>query len=385
MVNKSNELLTVERIKQVLGLNKKKKTILNKRKKEKLGFKNMQKISKTKKEKKSILKERVFEKDKKMKKESRINKYTKGKKDYKLESDKKKDIKLKKVCDTKNKKIKENESILSNPLCDTCINISKVKDTPGAIISLNAENWKEANMHIPLLGESNKNKSQEVHINLGPKYGNRLIYYFGAKSINKKGVNKYPMVYNNSTNNGLVVLDKDGKGIARVDCPTSYLDVPPKTLIKKGNKLQSYMNHIHMLVSDKKMSKWEDKMFTQNVLCKISKAEYDIYNKIGIRLIINALESKYDIPGTDANILYKTTANLKGSMIRDMVKKVAINKSEMHKNIVSKCNITNIPLLVYCHNPKCTAAKSLAEDLYRAGFYNILYYPDGYMGYYGRL
>lgn len=317
---------------------------------------------------------------------------SKGKKTKKLLKPKKQINKSKKTIKVKNLSIKNKKKTnlliaskpLSNPLCDTCLKVTKSKEHPGTLVSKNVEDWKEANIHIPLLGKSNTKDCQEVHIDMGKSYAGRLVYYFAAKSINSKGIKKYPNVYKGSNNNGLVVLDKKGCGIAKVDCPSVYLDVPPKTIIKKGKKLQAYMNHIHYIVSDKNMTKWEDKMFTQNVLCKISKTEYEMLNKLNVRLVINALESKYNIPGTDANLLYKEAEKMSSKQVRDFISRIALTKSETHKNLLKSCNVVNMPLIVYCHNPKCTAAKTLATTLYKAGFYNIVYYPGGFLGYHGR-
>ena len=51
---------------------------------------------------------------------------------------------------------------------------------------------------------------------------------------------------------------------------------------------------------------------------------------------------------------------------------------------VNRHNIIDTPLLVYCHNPECDAAKKLVTSLYKAGFYNILYYPGGFLDYFNR-
>ena len=278
--------------------------------------------------------------------------------------------------------------VLSNPLCDTCIKINKNKSHPEIMTSINIENWKDIPFHIPMLGNSNSSSNcQEVHIDLGKSNAGKLVYYFAAnsKDLSDNKKKRYPNIYLNSNNNGLVLLDKNGCGLARVDCPSVYLDVPPKTFIKKGNRLQGYISHIHMLVSNKEITKWEDKMRTQNVLCKISKSEYQSYVSKGFRIVLNALGSEYNIHGTDGNLDYKSLSKLSGEQIRKLIYKISMNKSKNHKQLLSKVNVSNMPLIVYCYNPKCNAAKQLASELYRAGFYNILYYPDGFLGYHRRL
>jgi hypothetical protein len=407
MKNKTsnNSSLSLYRLAEVFGLkHKKSKQTLTKKKKGKNKDKKHKKVSRTKdkkhkkvsrtKDKKhkkvSRTKDKKYKKvsrtkDKKYKKISRTLKDKKYKKVSRTLKDKKhkkisrtlKDNKHKKVSGTKDKK---KNKYLSNPLCDTCIKVIKDIKNPGSIISINKEDWKEFPYHIPLLGNSNNIKKQEVNINLGKQYSNRLIYYFGSK-LNCKS-NKYPLIYKNSTNNGLVYLDNNGCGIAYVDCPSSYLDLPPK-LMKNKSKLRGYINHIHMLISDKSKSKWEDKMITQNVLCKINKSEYLNYVNSNNRIIINALEEKYNIQGTNLILNYKKAKKYSADKIRTTIKNTAINNNKL-KKILNNNDITDVGLIVYCHNPSCTAAKQLAIELYNAGFYNILYYSEGFLGFHGR-
>jgi rhodanese-related sulfurtransferase len=146
-----------------------------------------------------------------------------------------------------------------------------------------------------------------------------------------------------------------------------------------------YINHIHMIVSDKNISRWEDKMFTQNVLCKINKEDYLRHVRIGTRVIINALDKEYNIPGTDGNILYKEAQKMNPEQLRKLVMDISVSKSIKHKNLTNIKNIHKMPLIVYCHNPKCDAAKLLTEELYKAGFNDILYFSGGFLGYHNRI
>ena len=133
--------------------------------------------------------------------------------------------------------------------------------------------------HLPILGR--ESGTQEVRINLGKKHGNCLIYYFHQMIKNSVLQGKYPSSYKNSTNNGLAKLDKNGKCIVKLDCPIPYTD----TDFSKKSK-QTYMSHIHMLVSDKKMTKWNTNLYTQNVLCNIDKKQLKTTIKNRNRLII---------------------------------------------------------------------------------------------------
>jgi hypothetical protein len=361
----SSNPLSINRFAEVLGL--KKTTPSSKAKKQgksKKGMYKGKKLNKTKKNKKQLIKgEKSLTKAKKEKKGKKVLK------------------------DKKEKKTKKESRalIIQNPLCDTCIKIKKDKTHPSTLLSMNDEDWRNAKVFIPMLGKGGKSSQQEVNIDLGKKYANRLLYYFAAKPIDAPGIKKYPNVYANSTNNGLVKLDTLGKACVYVDCPSIYCDKVPKHLNKSGVKMTRYINHIHMVVSNKEMTKWEDNMFTQNVFCKINKEDYLRRVRVGVRVIINALDVEYNIPGTDGNILYKEAGIMSAKELRNRVKNIAMMKSCKHKQKVNSNNVHRLPLIVYCHNPKCDAAKKLASALYNSGFNDILYYSGGFLGYYDRL
>ena len=289
-----------------------------------------------------------------------------------------------------------NIKILSKPLCDTCVNVKSHK--PAHFTSLSHEKWTDFPFPIPILGK--RNTSQSVNINLGKENKNRLVYYFGSKQSMLQNTSKYPKSYQGSTNNGLVKLNNSGCTTIHLDCPVNYKDTPLKGTgllckNKKGNvvKNQGYMNHIHMIVSNKNMDSWKDKMYTTNVVCKINKEIYNIHLGLNNRIIINAIENKFNIQGTDCNIIYKLIKNNKKrlSELRKIIHNVANKKSKSHADFLKKktvCNpkpVLDLPLTVYCHNPDCKASVNLIDLLYKAGFYNILYYPGGFMDYKGRL
>lgn len=275
---------------------------------------------------------------------------------------------------TKSKNSPKSRSRSKTPtikLCDTCLNV-KVVD--GNLMSKNKETWKTFPYHLPVLGR--KTGSQTVHINLGKKHANCLVYYFGAKSTNNILHSAYPDSYKNSTNTGLVKLDKQGKCTVHLDCPTSYED----TNFKK-NGLQSYMSHIHLLVSDKLMTKWNNNLYTQNVLCNISKKQVKGSIKNSNRLVINALSSEYhqknSIPCSQ-NLYYKDAKKMSVREIRDSVTKMIKKNSNFSAFVVKhKLSLSEIPIVVYCYSKTCDASNQLALELFKAGFTNVVDYEGG--------
>ena len=312
---------------------------------------------------------------------SKSTKTTKSKKPSSRKSTKTKKPSSRKS--TKNKKPSSRKStkkrktkVPTTRLCNTCLTVKKVD---GNLLSKNTESWKDFPHHLPVLGRTSG--SQTVNINLGKKHSNALIYYFAASNKNSVLHGKYPKSYENSTNSGLAKLDKKGCCQVKLDCPMSYTD----TNFKNTGK-QSYMSHIHILVSNKEMTQWLDKLMTQNILCQISKKEVQQSVKNRDRLFLNAiaLEPKYTllkyiIPGS---LVFRSkwaktmgVTELKEVVLRYI--KVLKTHSELKGYIRQKnIKLEDVPITTFCYSKNCSESHDLAMELFRAGFTNVTEYKD---------
>ena len=269
------------------------------------------------------------------------------------------------------KSSKKNNKFPTIKLCDTCL---KVKVVDGNLMSKNNESWKMFPHHLPVLGR--KSGSQTANINLGKKNANCLVYYFGSKTSNSILQGKYPDSYQDSTNNGLVKLDNKGKACIKLDCPMPYKD---SNFNKTGK--QTYMSHIHMLVSNSSMTKWNDKLYTQNVLCEITKKQLKHSLNNSNRLVINALSPEYhekkSIDGSD-NLYYKKAKKMSNSEIKKKVMNMLNKNTDVASFMVKhKLKLYELPIAVYCYSKTCDAGHQLALELFRAGFTNVVDYPGG--------
>jgi hypothetical protein len=261
---------------------------------------------------------------------------------------------------------------MSYKLCDTCQNVVKKGLN---LFSENNEEWNNFPHHLPILGE--REGSQEMQIDMGKKHANCLIYYWGSRSMFENLNLEYPDSYIDSKNNGIMKLDASGKCKVSINCPQPYKD--------KGI---SYMSHIHMLVSDKKMTKWNKGMYTQNVLCEINKKNLTHHMQRKDRIVINALSSDYHdkahIPNSH-NLFYKDAKNLSNAQIHNKIRKMIKDEPHIQKLIKkNKLKITEVPIIVYCYDKHCNAGHQLANELFRAGYTNVIDYLDGTLGYFGR-
>jgi hypothetical protein len=265
-------------------------------------------------------------------------------------------------------------------LCDTCFDI-EVEN--GSLKTKNQEQWNLFPHHLPMLGR--REGSQESKIQMGKKYANRLLYYWGSKEMFSNKNLEFPDSYvvnqfdkrTGITNDGLVKLDSNGSSVIKLDCPQPY----------KEDGI-SYMPHFHFLISDKSMSKWSNDMFTQSVLCNIKKRQVKDHLDKKNRLIINALSSGYHKKAkidSSFNLFYKDAQKMTSQKLKKQIKSFVMQDPDIQKFIKkNKLKLTEVPILVYCYDKTCNAGNDLALELFKAGFVNILDYKDGIIGWYNR-
>jgi len=261
---------------------------------------------------------------------------------------------------------------MSYKLCDTCNNV----EMRGLnLFTENDESWTNFPHPLPILGS--KEGSQSIEIDMGKRYSNCLIYYWGSREMFNNLNLEFPDSYVNSMNNGLMKLDGNGKCNVNINCPQPY-----------KSKGISYISHIHILVSDKKMSKWNKNIFTQNILCNITKKNLLHHMQNNDRLIINALDSNYynklNIPNS-YNLYHKDASKMSKTQINNAIKKMIKSNSSI-QSLIKKNNLklTEVPIVVYCYDNQCDAGHILANALFKHGYTNIIDYKDGILGYMGR-
>lgn len=252
-------------------------------------------------------------------------------------------------------------------LCPSC---KKVKtDIHHNLYSVVSKDCNALKSSIPFFNEQNEG-SQKIHINLGKKNANCLIHYYSSqKQYDNKFVNVEDS-YQNSANKGLKKLDNNGEAILKLDCPQHYIE----------NK-KSYMSHVHILVSDKNMTQWKNKLITYSVLCKIPIQILKKHLRNDDRLVINALSDEYHtkshIPKS-FNLYYKDAKKMTPNEIQNKVKEMITDYPKYNTYVKKhKINFLDIPICVYCYSYTCSAGHQLANELYRAGFTNVIDYQNG--------
>ena len=110
--------------------------------------------------------------------------------------------------------------------------------------------------------------------------------------------------------------------------------------------------------------------------------------KLEDRIIINALPKEYyeqmKIPKS-FNLYYKDAKKMTVLQIKNTIKKMISQHKCIQKIIKdTKLQLIEVPIIVYCYDKECDAGHHLANELFRAGFTNIIDYKEGILGYLGR-
>ena len=224
---------------------------------------------------------------------------------------------------------------------------------------------------------SNYNSYNYIMIDIGKQYANRYIVWFTSKTNNNVLEIPNHIDAYKSYNMGLVKLNKEGFAKFNLPINTIY-----------SEKGVTYATHLHYLVSKKNYKVEEpflNRFFTKNILPKYNLTQFKNIIKKKNMVCLNSLRLySADIPNTyylPTNIAKDySKIQLDNYMVYVLSNYPPIQKEILNKNITLK----ETPIMIFCYNSKCNAAKRLAEILYRNGYTNLHYFPGGYLDYYGK-
>ena len=97
---------------------------------------------------------------------------------------------------------------------------------------------------------------------------NTIIFYFATKERDfRKPILKQQNAYSTLKNSGMTKSNSNGKATFYLDCPQIYLN-------DNGNY---YNRHFHYVLYDEFNKQWMNDLFTQPILCNISKLDLKTY------------------------------------------------------------------------------------------------------------
>ena len=242
--------------------------------------------------------------------------------------------------------------------------ISPKHSMPDCTPDIEARNPKNANLHDK--------------INLGEKYANRTIFFFAAHPKNEKDCDiilEANKAYGDLSNQGITHTNSKGVADFSVRCPQGYRE--------EGN---TYISHIHFVVSNKNRTKWIPKMKTQRVACNDSHKKMKAVIKTQCAVVLNALGPKYYIQDRIPNSYNLPYNLLKDKELTDkevirFVRSLLPHYKKLNKSVKDKkLKLREVPIVVYCYYHKCNASEILMEHLIEMGFKNVREYKLGIQG-----
>ena len=182
--------------------------------------------------------------------------------------------------------------------------------------------------------------------------------------------------YEGDINRGLKKTDKQGNVTFVLNCPQPYR-VAEKT----------YCRHVHYVTENKATGIWNP-MKTFRVVCQIPLEDLDTVVKERAAFVINSLPKEmYDrekIPKS-LNLPRESLDKLSEKAKRKRV--MAFLNEHLEEYPIIKKHVDNgklaledVPIVVYCDNPKCKSSGRLIDHLYEAGVNNVLEFSPGVKG-----
>ena len=270
-----------------------------------------------------------------------------------------------------------------------CYNCKKSSNNRKSTIKKKMPEWKKKiglKTHFPNdkilpLKVKYPSKYNMTHIlKLGKKFSNRYVYYYSAnkKSIKdclqpKFVVDAYSKNFNNM---GVAKTNNDGIVKIKLDCPQSYY--------VNLNKLHT--SHVHYFISDKNNKEWEEKLYTDIIICDLNKNELKNIIKNQCAVIINALPYEYYIKSHIPNsisIPYDIVVKNKitETEFKNYLTKMLVHYPRIYDLVKSKkLKLENVPIVSYCYKKQCDASTKLINKLLDFGFKDLKEYSEGILG-----
>ena len=236
-------------------------------------------------------------------------------------------------------------------------------------------NYKNFNIKFP------ENYTNKLNFYINKKYAGRKILYWGAKPSKNIIINSAKKAYDNFSNSGVALIDKNGFVTIKFLMPQNY-----RTIMKKHKNYKSFFRHIHFVISDMDNESWNSQIYT-----KLIHNNYNYRDFINIlnskkAIVLNVLPchiyAKEHIPDT-YNLPFKNIKKMNLKEINNWLQ----NLLELHYPILKKLldskkiEYYELPIICYCAHSKCSASKIGCENLMKKGFVNVSLYEDGMKGY----
>lgn len=246
-------------------------------------------------------------------------------------------------------------------ICGTCQTeplVNSQKTVPTVPQSLDAQVLKSLPKGRKHFHHSKKQKFV-VH-GLRPE---TTLYYFGAmpRNLDKPLLTKN-YAYAKLANSGVTSTNHEGTATIYLECPQVYIYDDGKV----------YHRHFHFVYWDKTTKKWGDQLYTQPVLCSVDLA-FVKENQHHVLLVDALSRESFKKDHIHGSVNLPANGRFGYQTVRDfLIEKTTTKTLEHHLH-----KIDQTPVIVYCWDAQCNAAKKTIEKLNALGFHNIFYFSGG--------
>ena len=229
--------------------------------------------------------------------------------------------------------------------------------------------------------KSPENYTNKLTFYLDKKLAHRKILYWGASPNTNIIINDAKIAYNNFSNSGVAIIDKNGYVNIKFLMPQNY-----KTIMKNYKNSTSFFRHIHFVISNRDNNSWNKQIYT-----KLVHNNYNYSNFMNLlnskkAIVLNVLPchiyAKEHIPNT-YNLPFKNIKNMTTQEINKWLQNLIELHYPIFKKLLDSKKIESyeLPIICYCAHNKCNASKIGCENLMKKGFVNVSLYEDGMKGY----
>ena len=223
--------------------------------------------------------------------------------------------------------------------------------------------------------------NQKITLTLGKQHAGQKILYWAAnpKSTPESNlkIQDARQAYGDFTNHGVASINGDGIAIVYLQCPQPY-----KTTMNRKTKAEPFYRHLHFVYSDSQKKAWKFKLYTQVMICELTKKQTADRLSSGYSVVLNTLPAEYyakeHIPNS-YNLHYETIKSMSVKQLEQWMKDVIErNYPKLWKQVKKGAiGLAEVPIVSYCAHSKCNASHLATYELMKKGFVNVEIYPGG--------
>jgi hypothetical protein len=251
-------------------------------------------------------------------------------------------------------------------LCQTCGTLT----VKGSAVA-HTDNWFDKK--FPAGPAPFYQKGAEMKVPLEGLKPNTPIFFFAArhKPFSKIAVAARSFAYHTLENSGVTVSNEEGEAVFPLDCPQVYRNPEDKEI---------YPRHIHF--SYWTGSQWSKDIYTRKIFCPVTSAEVRTAIDDGCHIIMDALPTEmHEKRSISGSVSIPAGGRVTQAMVQKAIKEGA--RGSVKRALAAGLSWKEVPIILYCFSPTCSAAEHLKEKLDAMGVVNTWHYEEGIIGWKG--